>query len=67
MKAINAGHDLISRSLPGLLRSNSPEQLARSESEILRALIDAATRQIEAWSKFKAKVEDYCRADERVG
>src|SRR6185437_12091987 len=67
MEAIDAGHDLISRSLPRLLRSNSPAQLARKESEILGALIDAATQHIKAWSEFKAKVEDYCRGDERAG
>lgn len=61
IEAINAGHDLVSRSLPKLLRSNSPAQLAQEESEIFRALIDAATEHIKAWSKFKSKIEDYRR------
>ena len=59
--AINEGHDVVSRSLPKLLRSNSREQLAREESEILGALMEAATQHIKAWSAFKAKIEAYRR------
>jgi hypothetical protein len=66
IEALNAGHDLVSRSLPRLLRSNSPDQLAREESEILGVLIDAATQQIKAWSEFKAKIESYCRDEDRA-
>ena len=57
--AINAGHDLISRSLPKLLRSDSPDQLAQHEAEILGVLVDAATQHIRVWSEFKAKIENY--------
>ena len=66
IEAINAGHDLVSRSLPKLLRSNSPDQLAQEESEILGVLIDAATQQIKAWSEFKAKIESYRRDEDRA-
>ena len=62
IEAIDAGHDVVSRSLPKLLRSHSPEQLAREESEILDALMDAASRQIKAWSELKAKIEGYRRS-----
>lgn len=59
--AIDAGHDIISRSLPKLLHSDSPDQLARQEAEIFGALIDAASQHIKAWSEFKARIEDYRR------
>ena len=60
-EAINAGHDVVSRSLPKLLRSNSPEQVAREESQIFGALMDAATQQINTWSELKAKIEGHRR------
>ena len=61
IEAIDAGHEVVSRSLPKLLRSSAPEQLAREESEILGALIDAAAQHINTWSEFKAKIEGYRR------
>jgi hypothetical protein len=67
IEAINAGHDLVSRSLPKLLRSNSPNELAQEESEILGALMDAASQHIKVWSDFKAKIESYCSDEDGVG
>jgi hypothetical protein len=35
--------------------------LAREESEILSALIEAASQHIKAWAEFKARIEAYCQ------